>query len=175
MLQWLIERWRSLRRRPWQSVQQSWLYRQVEHRITLNLSTIPRRPKLPPTQTVSANTPVALTLLNLSPQPLQLAEVGFIGLRNRMRLPLEINQQLQPGRAMVLKPTQTKTLGKVFGYNVSIAPYIQTPDGHLYFEQPFALVAEEDPKVGMGLKPKPKALRAEAKAPIAQVEQQNRR
>jgi hypothetical protein len=169
MLRWLIERWRSARRKPWQGLKQSlWLYRQIEHRITINLSTIPKRPKLPPTQPVSASTPIGLTLLNLNTQTLQLAEVGFIGLRNRQRLPLELNQQLQPGKAIVLKPLQTKTLGKVFGYNVSIAPYIQTPDGQVYFEQPFALVSEEGPKVGVGVKPRPKALKAQARPPQAQ-------
>ena len=159
-----IERWRSVRRKDWQTLKQSVkLYRQVEHHITLNLSTIPKRPKLPPTQTVSASTPIALTLLNLNTQTLQIAEIGFIGLRNRQRFPLEVNQQLQPGKAMVLKPTQSKILGQVFGYNASIAPYIQTPDGHLYFEQPFALVEGGGPKVGSVLKPRPKVLKAEAK------------
>lgn len=172
MFRWLIagfgnqiERWRSARRKQWQTVKQSWIYRQVEHRITLNLSTIPKRPKLPPTQAVSANTPIALTLLNLNTQTLQLAEVGFIGLRNRLRLPLEVNQKLQPGKAIVLKPAQTKLLSKVFGYNVSIAPYVQTPDGQVYFEQPFALVCEEGPKVGSALKPRPKVLKAQAQPP----------
>ncbi|WP_243455285.1 hypothetical protein [Meiothermus sp. CFH 77666] len=163
MLGWLIQKLRSLRwgllppRPPAPEhlhVYRFWLY--LSHPNLL-------RPVLTPPTPLNVQTTLEIFLQLQDARPLRLAEVGFMRLRDRKALVLALPGLLWPGQTLSVQLKGIE-LASRFGWNETIAPYLRTTEGLIYYEQPFVFEAEAL-TVPVRPGPKPRSLRVEAPWP----------
>lgn len=131
--------------------------------LHLSLEAI-NHPRLGEIKPIALSAWLELVLFNQEVELLILDQVGFMRLRDRKPYIMRQDSILWQGNPIHLSLTAV-ALRHSLNNGETIAPFILTSSGLLYFEQPFVIIGGDEPRVATEPKPKPRYRTAHAKPP----------